>query len=231
MQAIIVAKNEEEREFLGMMLRHTGLSVARSSDVDLVKKSLREKIVDLLLVAAEDNTAVLSKVLSLREVSQSPLLLVIDQATEAEHCAFLDAGVDLVLQRPLSPRILTRYVRMFLRRSSAIPISVLPRIEAGGLVLDPASRTVSIPHDAPQHLTQLEFRLLYMLMTNNKQVIPTEAIVERVWGYDGDGNKELVRGLVRRLRRKIESPKAASRYIHNVPGIGYQFERTDSEEE
>ena len=41
-------------------------------------------------------------------------------------------------------------------------------------------------------------------MIHGGQVLSTETIVEQVWGYDGRGDKELVRGLVRRLRQKIE---------------------------
>jgi DNA-binding response OmpR family regulator len=74
-------------------------------------------------------------------------------------------------------------------------------VSASGISLDPETRTVHLPDKASKHLTLLEFRLLYILMTNTNQVLPIDMIVERVWGYEGHGNRELVRGLVRRLRR------------------------------
>jgi len=61
------------------------------------------------------------------------------------------------------------------------------------------------------------------LMTNPDWVIPIDTIVERVWGYSGAGNRELVRGLVRRLRRKIEPHPYKHRYIQNTPSVGYRF--------
>jgi DNA-binding response OmpR family regulator len=73
------------------------------------------------------------------------------------------------------------------------------------------------------HLTHLEFRLLYTLMTHAGQVIPTERIVENVWGYDGEGNRELVRGLVQRLRSKVEPDPRQPVYILTEAGIGYYF--------
>ncbi len=82
---------------------------------------------------------------------------------------------------------------------------------------------VTLAGKEPQTLTPLEFRLLYMLMTNPDQVIPLEVIIERVWGYNGEGNRELVRGLVRRLRRKIEPDPEQAHFIHNHPGVGYRF--------
>lgn len=224
MQAIIIASNQEDREFLSFVLRHTGLAVARSADVELVKFSLRERPVDLILLAPGKSTALVENVQEIRAVLQAPLLVLIDSLTEEQHCTLLDAGVDLVLERPLSPRILARYVRIFLRRTGSVPATLLTPIDVDGLTLDPAMRTVTINGQDTQPLTPLEFRLLYVLMANPGQVIPIDTIVERVWGYGGEGNRELVRGLVRRLRRKIEPDVNEPHFIHNLPGIGYQFE-------
>lgn len=224
MQAIIIASNQEDREFLSFVLRHTGLAVARSAEVQLVKASLRERPIDLILLAPGKSAAVVEDVKEIRAVSQAPLLILIDSLTEEQHCTLLDSGVDLVLERPLSPRILARYVRIFLRRTGVVPTTLLTSIEVDGLVLNPTMRTVAVNGQEPQQLTPLEFRLLHILMANWGQVIPTDTIVERVWGYGGEGNRELVRGLVRRLRRKIEPDINEPHFIHNLPGIGYQFE-------
>ena len=118
-------------------------------------------------------------------------------------------------------------MQVFLRRTSSVPVTVLPDIQTHGITLIPSSRILKIDGKLPQNLTLLEFRLLYMLMTNENQVIPTEVIVDRVWGYDGAANKELVRGLVRRLRVKVEPNPKQPKFIHNIPGVGYQFTNND----
>jgi len=227
MHAIVIADNEENREILSFVLRHTGLSVARSANVDLVAKSLSEKPVELLVLALDTAVQAVDSVQKLRAVSQAPLIVLVERLLESEHCQLLDAGADLVVKRPFSSRILIRYVRMFLRRAGNIPVSVLSTVIAGSISLEPSTRMVHLPDTEPQHLTLLEFRLLYILMTNTNQVIPVDTIVERVWGYEGQGNRELVRGLVRRLRRKIEPDSKAPRFIQNLPGIGYRFETVD----
>jgi DNA-binding response OmpR family regulator len=89
--------------------------------------------------------------------------------------------------------------------------------------VNPATRTVRVNGRQPQRLTQLEFRLLYVLMLNRGQVIPTEVIIERVWGYTGDGNRDLLRGLISRLRRKIEPSPNEPYFIQTIPGAGYRF--------
>lgn len=223
MQAIVIAQNQEEREFLSYVLRHSGLSVARTAAVKLVLNSLHAHPVDLILFAPGDMAALAGEVQAIRELSQAPLLALVDPLTEEGHCALLDAGVDLVLVRPLSVRILSRYVKVFLHRAGSVPLSILAPIEIEGLSLDPSMRAVTLPDGTRQHLTPLEFRLLYILMTNLEQVVPADVIVERVWGYSAEGNRELVRGLVRRLRRKIEANGDSSHYIHTHPGIGYRF--------
>jgi DNA-binding response OmpR family regulator len=91
------------------------------------------------------------------------------------------------------------------------------------IALNPATRTVVVAGQEPQRLTQLEFRLLYVLMTNREQVVPTEIIIERVWGYSGEGSRDLVRGLVSRLRRKVEPNPENPKFIQTIPGTGYCF--------
>jgi DNA-binding response OmpR family regulator len=223
MQAIIIAVEAEDRDFLSFALRHAGLAVARTADTQRVASVLSEHPVDLILLVLDARTAGLDEVKEIRAITQAPLMLVVERLTDAEHCALLDAGADLAMERPVSPRILARYARMLLKRAGTIPATVLPYIQAQDLSLDPATRRVETAGVEHIQLTPLEFRLLYLLMTNRGLVIPIDTIVERVWGYSGSGNRELVRGLVRRLRRKIEPDIKVHRYIENLPGVGYRF--------
>jgi len=58
-------------------------------------------------------------------------------------------------------------------------------------------------------------------MTHPGQTIPTEALVEHVWGYGGEGSAELLYGLVSRLRNKVEHDPHEPTLILTVPGVGY----------
>jgi len=97
-------------------------------------------------------------------------------------------------------------------------------LAVAGLTLDPVARTVTRVNLPTRRLTQLEFRLLHTLMTHRGQTLPTEVIVERVWGYSGRGDSELVRGLISRLRAKIEPDRQSPAYIITQPGVGYAFD-------
>lgn len=223
MQAIVIAPDTEEREFLTYSLRQIGLTVTSEAQEDTAVSKLAQKTVDLILFAPNHLNSPVDTIKQIRTVSQASLLLLTDFILEWEHCDVLDAGGDLVLLRPCSPRILNRYVRIFLRRGASIPVSLLAPIKEGSIQLNPNTRTFTTAHFGKKRLTPLEFRLLYLLMSNPGQVIPTELIIERVWGYSADGNRELVRGLVRRLRRKIEVDPKKPQFIHTHTGIGYQF--------
>jgi DNA-binding response OmpR family regulator len=229
MQVLLVTQNSEEREILTYVLKHAGLAVGSSISLQKVADKWLERPSDLVVVAWQDGAALQSEIAAFRAVTQVPILLIIDPPHENTLCELLRSGADLILTRPVAPRVLVEYVRAILRRSGTVPTFVLPRLNVTEVSLDPDTRMVSVRGGEARRLTQLEFRLLYVLMVNRGQVIPVDVIVERVWGYTGQGSRDLVRGLVSRLRRKIEPNQGEPRFIQNVPGVGYRFSLEEDE--
>ncbi|MCB8965393.1 MAG: response regulator transcription factor [Chloroflexota bacterium] len=223
MQVILVASNLEERDMLTYILKYAGMAVASSSSLQRVAAKWLERPADLVVVAGATVNELLAELVQLRQITQVPCLLIIESPSEEELCQLLRNGADLVLPRPVSPRILAEYTKTMLRRNRTVPTSVLPRLNVTEIKLDPDTRTIRVLDGDERRLTQLEFRLLYILMVNRGQVVPVDTIVERVWGYTGQGSRELVRGLISRLRRKIEPDISAPQFIQNVPGVGYRF--------
>lgn len=223
MQAILVTSDTDERDILSFVLRHAGLAVSSSGDLTQVTATWLERPADLVVVAAEPGKALLRDVAALRGATEVPLIVLLDGGNESSQVALVQAGVDLVLTRPVSPQLLAAYAQSLLRRAGAAAAFAVPTLDLEGIALDPATRSARLADGVPRRLTQLEFRLLYLLMTNRGQVLPTEVIVERVWGYSGEGDRDLVRGLISRLRRKIETDPDRPVYIQTVPGIGYLF--------
>lgn len=223
LQAMIVAHNHEDGELFGYLLRKAGMAVAASKNIQRVIPTLVERPIDLLLISTGEGSELVETVNAVRKVGQMPLIVLVDPLTEDAHCNLLDAGVDLVLQRPISTRLLGRYIHRLLRRTGNTPALIMPEITLDTITLIPSTRCVRIAGSGPQRLTQLEFRLLYLMMTMPGHAFTTEDLVEQVWGYDGEGNRGLVRGLVRRLRRKIEPNPEEPQFIENIPGLGYRF--------
>ncbi len=222
MRALLIANNQEERDFLSFALRHEGLQVTSFSNVEDAFPAPLERAPDMMVICGKTDE-LLPAIRDIRKTRSTPIMLISDPLTEDLHCAYLDEWVDTVLQRPIPLRLFIRYTKQLLRRAGSSPNTMLTAIVEDEITLNPADRTVKVGDWDPVRLTQLEFRLLYVLMTNAGQVIETEEIIERVWGYSGEGSSDLVRGLVRRLRRKVESDTKHPQFIHNLTGVGYRF--------
>ncbi|HLE23006.1 MAG TPA: response regulator transcription factor [Anaerolineales bacterium] len=223
MQAILVTADADERDILTFVLRHAGLAVSASIDLEQVTATWLERPADLIVVAGETGRGLTKDIAALRGATEVPLILLLDDISESTHVSLVRTGVDFVLRRPVSPLVLAAYAQSLLRRAGAAAAFAVPTLDLEEIALDPTTRSVRLADAVPRRLTQLEFRLLYLLMTHRGQVLPTDLIVERVWGYSGEGDRDLARGLISRLRKKIEADADHPIYIQTVPGIGYLF--------
>lgn len=221
MYALLLAQNLDEKSVLSLVLQRAGLAVTAETNLEHALRTWPERPADLILLALDSDP--IADVQRIRAETPVPTVIVVGQVEEDIHYELLEAGADLVVQRPFSARVLIAQVRALLRRVGGVQLFSLPTLSLSDLTLDPATRSVQIAGRSPRRLTHLEFRLLYTLMIHRGHVLPTDAIVERVWGYSGRGDKELVRGLIRRLRTKVEPDPSDPRYVLTVPGVGYSF--------
>ena len=222
MYAMLLAQNADERAVLTLVLQRAGLAVTTARDLERAMKGWLERPVDLVALALEGDP--LGHVHHVRSESPVPIISIVNPVEEHVHYALLEGGADLVISRPFSARLLIVQVQALMRRAGTVPLFSLPTLSQAGLTLDAVNRVVEVAGRRSRRLTHLEFRLLYTLMSHRGQVLPSDAIVERVWGYGGRGDKELVRGLVSRLRAKVEHEPRSPHYVRTVPGVGYTFD-------
>lgn len=222
MRALLISQDPDETAVLSMVMQRAGLTITRSREIPAPLPEAEEDPLALIVLVTTDSSP-LPIVKQLRAQTRTALIVVAEALDEATHVVTLESGADLVVMRPFSARLLIAQVRAILRRGANLPFFTLPTLKAQDVELDPATRTVVVGGRSPRRLTQLEFRLLYALLIHKEQVLPTEVIVEQVWGYSGEGERDLVRGLVRRLRAKLEPDPKHPRYIITVPGVGYTF--------
>lgn len=224
MNAIITSPDADTRDFIQYVLHRAGLTVRVMPSLRAAAEQWLDQPADLVLAVARETHEFENEVNALRAFSPAPLVILLETANTQDICPLLAAGADLVLELPVHPKTLAAYCHALLRRSGSVPPFTLPTLDLGEIALNPSTRTVCLGGTDSHRLTQLEFRLLYSLMTHRGQVIPTEVIINRVWGYSEAGSRELVRGLVSRLRAKIEDEPSKPRFIHTVLGVGYLFE-------
>jgi two-component system KDP operon response regulator KdpE len=226
MQALLFSPHIEEASVLILLLQKAGFTVRTVHNLDKAIDAWPEQPADFVLITLpEDVSKAKQHIEKIRLHTVIPICIISDPINEGLQVDLLEAGADMVVCRPFGIRFMLAQIKALLRRSAGIPFFSLPTLSQHDVILDPSMRTVKVRDNQEKRLTQLEFRLLYTLMTNVGQVIPTEQIVEYVWGYTGDGNRELVRGLVQRLRSKVEPVPRKPQYILTEPGIGYYFNR------
>jgi DNA-binding response OmpR family regulator len=228
--ALLLAHNHDETAILSLVLQRAGLAVTVGRDLERALSAWAERPADLILLALESGAPAGEAVRAVRSETEVPLILIAEAMTEDACYELLEAGADLVISRPFSSLLLIAQVRALLRRAGGVQLFTLPALSLAGLTLDPASRTAQAEGHPPRRLTHLEFRLLYTLMIHRGQILPPEVIVERVWGYGEEGDRDLLRTLVSRLRAKVEPDPRNPRYILTVAGIGYSFRTEDKVE-
>ena len=220
MLALVLCDEADETALLGLTAQRAGATVQSSPRLEHALQILQRQQVDLVIVALRSGALVDTARRVRRDVT-IPLAVISASRDEDTLCRVYEAGADVVLTRPYSARLLIYQLRALMRRTAGTTLAPLPSLRAGDLQLVPATRTAVVGTQAARRLTPLEFRLLYTLVTHPGQTIPTETLIERVWGYEGEGSAELVHGLVSRLRAKIESNPREPAIILTVPGVGY----------
>ena len=154
--------------------------------------------------------------------SRTPTMMLTVRSSEEDQVRALDLGADDYLTKPFSPRTLLARMRALLRRSadSARPAM----LTSGRFALDPELQTVTVEGGKAVRLTQLEFRLLQLMVAQAGRAVSTERITGHVWGYRGLGDRQLLKQLVHRLRQKIEPDPSRPVYLLTLSGLGYRFD-------
>ncbi len=230
MKILIISDQSNSAELLTLIFRQAGLMAVTTlrTGSEAVQSAYAKEAPDMVVVDANGGAfEPLEVCRALRTETVAPIVLASPRVDEDYVLQAFELGIDEFIAKPFSPRILAAKVKALLRRARSLPLASVSSLEAGGVELNPERRTVRMPGQPEIGLTNLEFRLLYCLMSNQKRVVPTETIVERVWGYSEEADYRLLKGLVRRLRRKIEDDTKAPRYIKTIPGVGYVFSPAD----
>ena len=154
----------------------------------------------------------------IRAYSRVPVIMLTAKANEQDELNGFELGVDEYVSKPFSPKILVARVDALLRRSNLI--SEEAKMEAGGIILDKASHTVTIDGKGID-LSFKEFELLSYFMENQGIALSREKILNHVWNYDYFGDARTIDTHVKKLRSKMGEK---GDHIKTIWGMGYKFE-------
>jgi DNA-binding response OmpR family regulator len=194
----------------------TAIALAASEKPDLILLDIRMPGLDGYTVCQR-----------IREFSNAPIIMLTALAEVADKIKGLDVGADDYVTKPFSiPELLAR-VRAVLRR--AVPPDrrdAHPTFEAGDLRVDFDRQRVFVG-EREVDLTPTEYRLLCELARQAGRVLVPEYLLAQVWGAAYEGEDQLVRKVIYRLRQKLEPDPRHPQLILTRPGMGYLIDLPD----
>src|SRR5438094_658503 len=140
-----------------------------------------------------------------------------------------DLGVDDILTVPFSPEELLARSIVISRRATGVDRPIIPTITIGEIQIDIVNREVRAGKSIV-HLSGIEQSLLYLLASRGGRVVSREEILDAIWGTDFVAESNVVDRHVRSLRIKLQNDYRRPRFIATVPGQGYRFIPTFSNE-
>lgn len=219
----IVCNQSDTAPAWGYILRQRGLIVTIETSMGRAVERWLEDVPDVAVIDVDaPHPDRLELCRRLRDVSAGPLLLFLPTHHETEILEAYAAGVDDCVVKPISPAIFLAKVLAWAQRSWTVPIEGMRPVQTPNWNLDPHSRSLVYKGESRILLTNLEFRLLNLLMSKPGLVFTNEDLVRLVWGNYGHGDEVLLKNAVYRLRKKIEARAEGSRPVRTWQG-GYSF--------
>lgn len=222
MKILIVDDDVELVGLLRFALVAAGYDVVTAFDGEQALVRLSEGMPDLVILDVNlprlDGFGVLAR---LRSYSQVPVMMLTVRAAEQDEVHGLDLGADDYLKKPFSPRALLARVRSLLRRGTDAVED--PVLALGPLSIDVERSEARVRDGAPFRLSTLELRLLRLLLSERGRPVETERLIGFVWSDREAADRESLKQVVHRLRRKLEAAGGEPAWIEYVPNAGYAF--------
>ena len=217
----IVEDDENIREMESYALKNSGYEVRGFSCGDELRAALDEALPRLILLdimlPGEDGLALLRSIRGGETTSRIPIMMVTAKTTELDKVRGLDMGADDYLSKPFGIMELVSRVKAILRRT---PQEADEFYICGDIVLNNRKRTVTVKEEKCI-LTFKEFELLKYLIKNKGIALTREKLLEKVWGYDYEGETRTVDMHIKTIRKKLGD---SADLIKTIRNIGYKME-------
>ena len=143
-----------------------------------------------------------------------PVLILTARDALPERIAGLNAGADDYLCKPFVLDEVVARLHALVRRSQG---RTQESLAYGQLVLDTAACTATL-HGDNLILTQREWLLLQLLLSNKGRILSRAQIEDKLYGWDQEVESNAVEVHIHHLRKKI-----GSQFILTRRGLGYQL--------
>jgi DNA-binding response OmpR family regulator len=223
---IVVAEDEAPiRELLVHHLTREGFACVEAADGPSALRAVRAGADLVILDVGLPVMDGFDVIRTLRGEGRSvPVLVLTARADEIDRVVGLEIGADDYVTKPFSPREVIARVRAIARRAGLASQAQPTLLSFGRLEIDEAAREVRVD-GVDAGLKPREFALLLELASNPGIALSRSTLLQRVWGFDFDGDERTVDVHVRRLRLKIEEKPRLPPLLQTIHGFGYKFAR------
>lgn len=153
-----------------------------------------------------------------------PIIMLTAKSEVDDKVLGLDSGANDYLTKPFSAKELLARLRVLTREKSVSNTSI---ITVGNVSLDTTTFEMYSPN-GKFRLTNKEYQMMEIFMRNPKNIVSTEQLIEKVWGYDSDMENNVVWVYISYLRKKLISLKA-NVVIKANRNLGYSLELVENE--
>ena len=153
---------------------------------------------------------------------QIGIIMLTARTQEMDKVTGLMTGADDYVTKPFSPAELTARIDALYRRLGGDNKVEQVELHQGPFLLNTRNHTLE-KNGTRIKLTQVEYAIMKLFMSNAGRALSREEILSAVWGRDYDGELKIVDVNIRRLRIKIEDDPTNPTYITTVWGYGYKW--------
>src|SRR5687767_2583556 len=202
-KVLVVSNSLTTGPLWAFSLQEQRFQVVMESDPARTLRRWTEEVPSLIVLDINtQDVSLLNMIRSLREESVVPVLLLTTMKPEEYILQAYEVGVDECIIKPISASLFHAKIKAWLRRSLSVPMYALDALRVGKVQLVPSDRCVTIGDGTPVRLTNLELRLLYVLMSQPGRTVTAEELIQRVWGYNEEPDNSVLKNVIYRLRRK-----------------------------
>lgn len=223
MYKVLVCDDERKiRETLYDYLTAKSFAVTTSENGREAVDKVSEESFDLILLdvmmPVMDGLAACSQI---RKITTAPILFLSALGEEEDLLRGYKFGADDYITKPFPLSVLSEKILATIKRYKGIDSK--NRISVGGITLDYGKMKVT-SDEKEIYLTNKDLNLLSLLMENKGIVMSRERILNKIWGYDYDGDDRVVDTHIKRIRKSLGEK---GEMIKTVIGTGYCFREGD----
>jgi DNA-binding response OmpR family regulator len=219
MKILVIDDEKNVRHIVSDFLMNEGYEVVGAvSGEDGINKIFENNDFDLILLDIRmpkmDGYETIKEI---REITDKPVIFLTALNESYNEAKGLNMGAEDYIIKPFNYTVLLARVKAALRKRE---MEKIREVSIGDLNINMMKRDVSIKGESLS-LSQKEYEILELLMNNGKKLVERQTILDRVWGYDYEGDQGTLNTHIKTLRSKLGD---YAYLIVTVRGVGYRFE-------